>query len=78
MPATRRCRAKQEAIFSLSAIRTPKVLVQSGISPADELQCHGILAVQYLPGVSQNHQDHVSLLSYLRVSHTAADQAWRI
>ncbi|CAJ0999315.1 Oxygen-dependent choline dehydrogenase [Sodalis praecaptivus] len=35
-------------------------MMQSGIGPADELQRHGIPVVQHLPGVGQNHQDHVS------------------
>ncbi|WP_406706381.1 GMC family oxidoreductase [Sodalis sp.] len=58
--ATRRYWAEHEVILSLGAIHTPKVLMQSGIGPADELQRHGIPVVQHLPGVGQNHQDHVS------------------
>ncbi|WP_213807716.1 GMC family oxidoreductase N-terminal domain-containing protein [Granulicella sp. dw_53] len=52
--------AEQEVILSLGAINTPKVLLQSGIGPQDELQRHGINVIQHLPGVGQNHQDHVS------------------
>ncbi|GAA1325566.1 GMC family oxidoreductase [Pseudonocardia xinjiangensis] len=52
--------AGQEVILSLGAINTPKVLMQSGIGPEDELRRHGIPVVQHLPGVGRNHQDHVS------------------
>ncbi|MDQ7249971.1 GMC family oxidoreductase [Dongia sedimenti] len=52
--------ADREVILSLGAINTPKVLMQSGIGPQSELHKHGIHVVQHLPGVGQNHQDHVS------------------
>lgn len=52
--------ASEEVILSLGAINTPKVLLQSGIGPEEELRRHGIPVVQHLPGVGQNHQDHVS------------------
>jgi choline dehydrogenase len=52
--------ADKEVILSLGAVHTPKVLMQSGIGPAVELQAHGIDVVQHLPGVGQNHQDHVA------------------
>jgi choline dehydrogenase len=35
--------------------------MQSGIGPEDELRRHGIPVVLHLPGVGQNHQDHVAL-----------------
>ena len=52
--------ADREVILSMGAINTPKVLMQSGIGPENELAAHGIRTVQHLPGVGQNHQDHVS------------------
>ncbi len=52
--------AGEEVILSLGAINTPKVLMQSGIGPEDELRRHGIKVIQHLPGVGQNLQDHVS------------------
>lgn len=51
--------ARKETILSLGAINTPKVLMQSGIGPADHLAEHGIPLVQNLPGVGQNFQDHI-------------------
>ena len=45
---------------SLGAINTPKVLKQSGIGPDAELGRHRIPTIEHLPGVGQNHEDHVS------------------
>jgi choline dehydrogenase len=55
-----RFNADREVILSLGAVNTPKLLMQSGIGPAAELHRHGIPLVQHLPGVGENHQDHVS------------------
>lgn len=55
-----RFRARHETVLSLGAVHTPKVLLQSGIGPEDELRAHGISLVQHLPGVGQNHQDHIA------------------
>lgn len=49
-----------EVVLSLGAVNTPKVLMQSGIGPHQELSAHGIEVVQDLPGVGRNHQDHVA------------------
>lgn len=57
---TQRYQAGHEVILSLGAINTPKVLMQSGIGPEQELRRHGIALRQHLPGVGANHQDHVS------------------
>lgn len=57
---TERFLARCEVIVSLGAINTPKLLMQSGVGPQDELARHGIPVVQHLPGVGANHQDHVS------------------
>jgi choline dehydrogenase len=52
-----------EVVLSLGAINTPKVLMLSGIGDQGELQRLGIPLVQHLPGVGQNFQDHVLLMS---------------
>jgi choline dehydrogenase len=52
--------AQREVILSLGAINTPKVLMLSGIGPDAELRRHGISTKAHLPGVGQNHHDHVS------------------
>ena len=56
----RRYMAEREVVLSLGAVNTPKVLMQSGIGPEAELRRHDIDVVLDLPGVGQNHQDHVS------------------
>ena len=53
-------RAEREVVLSLGAVNTPKVLMQSGIGPESELSRHGITVRRHLPGVGQNHQDHVA------------------
>ncbi|RRV10169.1 GMC family oxidoreductase [Pseudomonas sp. v388] len=55
-----RFHAAGEVILSLGAVNTPKVLMQSGIGPEDELRSHDIPLISPLPGVGQNHQDHVA------------------
>lgn len=55
----RHFQARREVVLSLGAIHTPKVLMQSGIGPAQELRRHGIALRQDLPGVGENLQDHV-------------------
>jgi len=52
-----------EVVLSLGAINTPKVLMLSGIGDQAELQRLGIPLVQHLPGVGQNFQDHLLLMS---------------
>jgi choline dehydrogenase len=57
---TLRFGAASEVILSLGAVQTPAVLMRSGIGAERELRSLGIPVVQYLPGVGQNLQDHVS------------------
>lgn len=52
--------ARYETVLSLGAIHTPKVLMQSGVGPEEDLRSHGIAVVQHLPGVGRNHQDHLA------------------
>jgi choline dehydrogenase len=50
--------ADAEVILAAGTYMTPKLLMQSGIGPADELSGHGITIVADLPGVGRNLQDH--------------------
>jgi choline dehydrogenase-like flavoprotein len=54
-------RASREVIVSSGAIGSPKLLMQSGIGPADHLQIVGIKPVHDLAGVGANLQDHLDL-----------------
>lgn len=56
--AVRRIEAGVEVVVSLGAIHTPKLLMQSGIGDAAELERFGIPVVRHLPGVGRNLQDH--------------------
>jgi choline dehydrogenase len=47
-----------EVVVSSGAIQTPKLLMQSGIGPRDQLVRFGIPIINHLPGVGQNLQDH--------------------
>lgn len=53
--------AGREVIVSAGAIDSPRLLLQSGIGPADELRALGIDVVADLPGVGRNLHDHVLL-----------------
>jgi choline dehydrogenase-like flavoprotein len=54
-------RARREVIVSSGAIGSPKLLMQSGIGPADHLRSVGVQVVQDMPGVGANLQDHLDL-----------------
>lgn len=54
-------RAEAEIILSAGAINTPRLLMLSGIGPADHLRKVGIPIVHDLPGVGQNLQDHMDV-----------------
>jgi len=51
-------KAHKDIIVSAGALVTPKVLMLSGVGPADHLQSHGINVTANLPGVGQNLVDH--------------------
>ena len=52
-------RSRREIILSAGAIDSPKLLMLSGVGPADALRRHGIPVVHDLPGVGANLQDHL-------------------
>jgi choline dehydrogenase-like flavoprotein len=54
-------RAEREVIVASGAIGSPKLLLQSGIGPADHLRAVGVDVVHDLPGVGSNLQDHLDL-----------------
>lgn len=53
--------AGREVILCAGAIDSPRLLLQSGIGPADELRELGVDVVHDLPGVGRNLHDHVLL-----------------
>ncbi|MGO4839501.1 GMC family oxidoreductase, partial [Rhizobiaceae sp. 2RAB30] len=54
-------RAEREVLVSSGAIGSPKLLLQSGIGPADHLKSLGVPVLHDLPGVGANLQDHLDL-----------------
>lgn len=48
-----------EVILAAGALDSPRVLLRSGIGPADELQALGIRSRVNLPGVGKNLHDHL-------------------
>ena len=54
------CVEADRVVLSAGAIRSPQLLMLSGIGPADHLQQFGIPAVRDLPGVGQNLWNHLS------------------
>jgi choline dehydrogenase len=55
---THRARAAAEIVASAGAVGSPKILMLSGIGPADELGALGIDPVADSPAVGRNLQDH--------------------
>ena len=50
--------AHSDILVSSGALVTPKLLMLSGVGPADDLRKHGITVAADLPGVGQNLIDH--------------------
>ncbi len=56
--AVHSARSRSEILLTAGALVTPKLLMLSGIGPADHLRAHGIDVVLDAPGVGQNLVDH--------------------
>ncbi|MFA6154225.1 choline dehydrogenase [Mesorhizobium sp.] len=54
-------KARREVIVAASSINSPKILMLSGIGPAEHLREHGVAVVADRPGVGRNLQDHLEL-----------------
>lgn len=63
--AAEEVRADREVIVAAGAVKSPQLLMLSGIGPADHLRSVGITPVVDLPGVGENLQDHpVAMVTY--------------
>ncbi len=56
-----RFRADAEVVLSAGALRSPKILLHSGVGPADDLRALGIAVHANSPRVGRNLQDGVSV-----------------
>jgi choline dehydrogenase len=65
-------RARKSVILSAGSLRTPQLLMVSGIGPADQLRQHGIDVHQDLPGVGTNLHDHPTVVVMWPVKDVAA------
>ncbi len=54
-------RCEREVLLTAGAINSPRLLMLSGIGPADHLRAVGVPVVHDLPGVGGNLQDHLDL-----------------
>lgn len=80
---TETARAEREVLVAAGTYNTAKLLMLSGIGPADHLRQHGIGVVADLPGVGQNLQDHHEVPVIAATNKRAAgyfgeDRGWRM
>ncbi len=77
-----RASAAAEVVLTAGALVTPKLLMLSGVGPAEHLAEHGIPVVSDQPGVGQNLQDHHSafLVASTKGTHGYHGQSsgWRM
>ena len=57
----RTAHAESEVIVTAGAIGSPKIMLLSGVGPAEHLGAHGIDVVHDLPGVGENLTDHFGI-----------------
>ena len=71
-------RCNREVIVSCGAIKSPQLLMLSGVGPAEELKRHDIAIRHEMPAVGQNLQDHLKIhctwkctqpITYHKVGH---------
>lgn len=65
-------KAQQEVVLSAGAIATPKLMMLSGLGPAEQIKRQGLTVHADIPGVGQNLQDHteISLVYQLNGPHS--------
>jgi choline dehydrogenase len=61
-----------EVILSAGGIKSPLLLMLSGVGPAEHLRTHGIDVVRDSPGVGRNVRDHPSVTVHFRVKDDGA------
>ncbi len=71
--------AKREVIIAASSLNSPKLLMLSGIGPADALARHGIALVADRPGVGANLQDHLEIyMQYASIQPITLYKYWNL
>ncbi|MCA2009893.1 choline dehydrogenase [Cereibacter sphaeroides] len=75
----RKLTANREVVLAASSLNTPKLLMLSGIGPAEHLREHGIEVVADRPGVGSNLQDHLELyLQYATKDPISLFKYWNL
>jgi choline dehydrogenase-like flavoprotein len=67
---TRNAYARREVILAAGSIKSPQLLMLSGVGPAAHLADHGIAVVLDRPGVGANLQDHLQMPLTFRLEGT--------
>jgi choline dehydrogenase len=67
-------RARREVLLSAGALGSPKLLLLSGVGPAEELSSLGIPVVADLPGVGRNLHDHPAASLVFEVTQRTLNQ----
>lgn len=70
-------RARREVILAAGALHTPKILMLSGIGPADELARHGIDLRAAAPEVGQNMSEQIGFMPMFGMRHGSQNQNLR-
>jgi choline dehydrogenase-like flavoprotein len=65
--ASTEARAREEVVLAAGTLATPKILMLSGIGPAQHLAEFGIPVLRDHPGVGENFQDHLDVPFYIRI-----------
>lgn len=60
-------RAGREVVLAAGALQSPKLLMLSGIGPADQLNAHGIPVLRDAPEVGRNLQNHYEVPLHFRL-----------
>ena len=71
-----RVRARREVLVCASSFNSPKLLMLSGMGPAEQLREHGIDVVHDLPGVGENLQDHLEVWVQQRCTQRITLNGW--
>lgn len=58
----------REIVLSAGAVKSPHLLLLSGVGPAEELTRFGIPVVADLPGVGKDFEDHPNVIVYYRAT----------
>lgn len=73
--------AREEVVLTAGALGTPKIMMLSGLGPADHLAELGIPVVRDMPAVGKDLQDHVAAPVYALtrkpISLLGQDRGWR-